>query len=285
MRQKEPLMKTVHQLQVYRCLTAAALIALAVSCDGDGAEIDQVDQEEVSQLVQGHDKTRPTILLVHGTFADAVGWQKTTALLQQRGYTVTAVENPLTSLAADVASTQRAIAAAKGPVVLVGHSYGGAVISGAAVGASKVKALVYVNAFAPDPGQSIFALLSTAPPTKLTAALLPPDSGGFVFVDTTKFRDAFCADVTLAEANVAAASQKPVAGAAFGETLAEVAWKTIPSWYMVGKQDQAIDPNLERTMAAHIGAHTVEIDSSHVPFISHPQAVVRLIEQAARSVH
>jgi pimeloyl-ACP methyl ester carboxylesterase len=209
-----------------------------------------------------------------------------TALLQQRGHTVVAVEIPLTSLADDVATTRRAIAAAgaKGPLVLVGHSYGGAVITGAAVDAPQAKALVYINAFAPDPGQSVGALLASAPPTKLAAALLPPDSAGFVFVDPDKFRPALCADVPAADCAVVAASQKPIAGSAFAETLDAAAWQTIASWYLVGKQDEAIDPDLERAMAKHIGAHTVEIDSSHVSYISHPDAVVRLIEEAARSV-
>ena len=115
---------------------------------------------------------------------------------------------------------------------------------------------------------------------KLSTALLPPDSAGFLFVDTAQFRDAFCADVPLDEANVAAASQKPIAASAFGATLPVAAWKTIPSWYMVGRQDEAIPPSVERAMVKHIGAHTVEIDSSHVPFISHPHAVVHLIEEA-----
>lgn len=265
-----------------RCRLAALVLALAASCDGHAAD---AAPEEAARLVQGHAK--PSILLVHGAFADALGWQKVIALLQDRGYSVTAVENPLTSLAADVATTKRAIAAlaAKGPLVVVGHSYGGAVITGAAVDVPQVKALVYINAFAPDPGQSVGALIASAPPVKLATALLPPDSAGFVFVDVTKFRGAFCADVPVADANVAAASQKPIAGSAFADAIEAAAWKTIPSWYLVGKQDEAINPDLERTMAKHIGATTIEIDSSHVSFISHPQAVVRLIEDAARSAH
>ena len=169
---------------------------------------------------------------------------------------------------------------------MVGHSYGGAVITGAAVGTPEVKGLVYINAFAPDPGQSVNALLASAPPVLLATALLPPDSAGFVFVDPAKFRAAFAADVSVADANVAAASQKPIAGGAFAEILPAAAWQTIPSWYLVGKQDQAINPDSERAMAKHIGAHTVEIDSSHVSFISHPYAVVHLIEEAAaQSAH
>jgi pimeloyl-ACP methyl ester carboxylesterase len=275
-------MHIVRESVAYRCLGAVALLALVASCNGGPAN---AAEEEAAPLVHGRPK--PGILLVHGSFADALGWQQVTALLQQRGYTVVAVENPLTSLATDVATTQRAIAAlaAKGPLVVVGHSYGGMVITGAAVGAPQVKALVYINAFAPDPGQSVGALLATAPPTKLAAALLPPDSAGFLFVDPAQFRAVFSADVSVAESNVAAASQKPIFAGAFGETLDAVAWKTTPSWYLVGKQDEAISPVTERAMAKHIGAHTIEIDSSHVSFISHPHAVVRLIEEAAHSAH
>ena len=279
-------MNIVRQSVAYRCLGAAALLALTASCNGNPANAAEEGSapEEVASVFPGH--ARPSILLVHGSFADALGWQQVTTLLQQRGYTVVAVENPLTSLATDVATTQRAIAAlaAKGPLVVVGHSYGGMVITGAAVGVPQVKALVYVNAFAPDPGQSVSALLATAPPTKLAAALLPPDSAGFLFVDPAQFRAVFSADVSVAESDVAAASQKPIFYGAFGETLDAVAWQTIPSWYLVGRQDQAIDPDSERAMAKHIGAHTVEIDSSHVSFISHPYAVVHLIEEAARKI-
>ena len=271
-------MKVVCPSVASRCLAAAALLALAASWDGRAAQA-----QDAGLLF--NDRPKPSILLVHGAFADALGWQSVTALLQQRGYTVRAVENTLTSLAADVATTKRAIAALapSGPIVVVGHSYGGMVITGAAVDAPQVKALVYINAFAPDSGQSVGTLLASAPPTKLGAALLPPDSAGFLFIDPAQFRAAFAADVPAAEANVAAVSQKPVAASAFGEALDVVAWRTIPSWYLVGRQDQAIDPDLERTMAQHIGAHTVEIDSSHVPFISHPRMVARLIEEAARS--
>jgi pimeloyl-ACP methyl ester carboxylesterase len=280
-------MNKVHRSLAYGIFTAAALLDLGASCDGGAANAGQATAGEEETAAQLPGRPKPGILLVHGSFADALGWQQVTGLLQQHGYSVVAVENPLTSLATDVATTQRAIAAlgAKGPLVVVGHSYGGMVISGAAVGAPQVKALVYINAFAPDPGQSVGALLATAPPTKLATALLPPDSAGFLFVDPVQFRAVFSADVSAAESNVAAASQKPIFAGAFGETLPAVAWQTIPSWYLVGKQDQAINPDSERAMAKHIGAHTVEIDSSHVSFISHPHAVVRLIEDAAHSVH
>jgi len=262
----------------HRSFIAVALLLLAAF---SAEQVAKASPEEAGA------RPRPSILLVHGAFADALGWQEVTQILQQRGYMVVAAENPLTSLATDVATTKRAIAAlaASGPMVVVGHSYGGAVITGAAAGAPQVKALVYINAFAPDPGQSINALLASAPPTLLATSLLPPDSAGFVFIDPAKFHAVFAADVPIVESNVAAASQKPVAGGAFAETLDAAAWKTLPSWYMVGKQDEAINPELERAMAKHIGAHTVEIDSSHVPFISHPHAVAHLIEEAARAAH
>ncbi len=274
-----------------RWLTAAALLTLTTTaaCDAGGGPANAAESndslEETAALVHGRHK--PGVLLVHGSSVDALSWQKVTELLQQRGHTVVAVEIPLTSLANDVATAKRAIAAlaAKGPLVVVGHSYGGMVITGAAVDTPQVKALVYVAAFAPDPGQSAGALLASAPPVKLTTALLPPDSAGFIFVDPAKFRDALCADVPVADCNVAAASQKPIFYGAFADTLDVAAWKTLPSWYLVGRQDEAIHPDLQRRMATHIGADTVEIDSSHVSFISHPHAVVRLIEQAARGVH
>lgn len=279
-------MNIVRRSLASRCLTAVALLALASSCEVGATDVTQDDPSEGESASLVHRRPKPSILLVHGTFVGALLWQKVTALLQQRGYTVVAVENPLTSLDTDVETTKRAIAAlaAKGPMVVVGHSYGGMVITGAAVDAAQVKALVYVNAFAPEIGESAGFLLAGGPPAKLTAALLPPDAAGFLFVDPAQFRGALCADIPVDEANVAAASQKGTSFSVFGGTLNVAAWKTIPSWYMVGKQDEAIPPVVERAMAARIGAKTVEIDSSHTPFISRPHAVVRLIEDAARSV-
>jgi pimeloyl-ACP methyl ester carboxylesterase len=275
-------MNIVRSSAFHRCLAAFALSTLAASCNSEATA--NAAPDETSALTHGHAK--PNILLVHGAFAGALAWQKVTTLLQQRGYTVVAVENTLTGLDDDVATTKRAIAklAATGPMVVVGHSYGGMVITGAAVDTPQVKALVYINAFAPDPGVSAGYILQTGPPVLLGQALLPPDAAGFLFVDTAKFRAAFCADAPIDEANVAAVSQKPIAGSAFAASLTVAAWQTIPSWYMVGTQDQAIPAESERAMAKHIGAHTVEIDSSHTPFISHPHAVARLIEEAARSV-
>jgi pimeloyl-ACP methyl ester carboxylesterase len=227
----------------------------------------------------GRAAAKPTIVLVHGAFADGTGWQHVIPLLEHDGYTVIAVQNPLTSLAADVETTRRVIDAQPGPVVAVGHSYGGAVITGAAAGNAHVKALVYIAAFAPDAGEPIGAFNEKYPAALGQA--LRPDAAGFVYIDRKQFRELFAKDVSVAEAQVMAAAQKPIIGSAFAGSVPQAAWRTIPSWYMVAQQDQAINPALERFYAKRMGAKTSEIKSSHVPFISHPAEVARLIEQAA----
>ena len=222
---------------------------------------------------------KPVIVLVHGAFADATGWQRVIPILQRRGYEVIAVQNPLESLAGDVETTKRLVDAQTGPVVLVGHSYGGAVITGVAAGNPNVKALVFLAAIAPEAGEAVNAFLAKYPSSLDNA--LRPDSAGFLFVDRAKFRSVFAADLSAAEAAVAAATQKPINGGAFAASVPQAAWKTIPSWYLVSKQDHALNPDLERFYAKRMGAHTTEINASHVAFISHPQEVARLIEQAA----
>jgi pimeloyl-ACP methyl ester carboxylesterase len=224
---------------------------------------------------------KPVIVLVHGAFADAAGWGPVIAILQRDGYRVTAVENPLQSLDGDLANTKRVIADVGGPVVLVGHSYGGAVISGAAAGNPNVKALVYLAAIVPDAGEPVAAFLDKYPTDLATAQHV--DAGGFVSIVTDKFRGVFAADLPATQTALMAATQKPIAGSAFGASVPEVAWKTIPSWYLVSKQDHALSPDLERFYAKRIGARTSEVDGSHVAFISHPQVVARLVEEAARA--
>ena len=222
---------------------------------------------------------KPTIVLVHGAFADGTGWQRVIPILQRDGYEVVAVQNPLASLAGDVETTKRVIDAQKGPVVLVGHSYGGAVITGAAAGSSNVKALVYLAAFAPEAGEPVGAF-GEKYPVDLNSAL-KPDSAGFLYVDRARFRELFCADVPATEARVAAATQKPIHNSAFGASVPQAAWKNIPSWYLVSQDDRAINPELERFYAKRMNAKTSEVKASHVAFISHPDVVARLIEQAA----
>jgi len=222
---------------------------------------------------------KPTIVLVHGAFADGTGWQHVIPLLEHDGYTVIAVQNPLASLASDVETTKRVIDAQTGPVVAVGHSYGGAVITGAAAGNANVKALVYIAAFAPEAGEPIGAFNEKYP--SALGSALRPDAAGFLYVDRAQFHDVFAKDVSATEASVMAAAQKPVSGTVFGASVEQPAWKTIPSWYLVAQEDRAINPDLERFYAKRMGAKTTEIKSSHVPFVSHPREVARLIEQAA----
>ncbi len=227
------------------------------------------------------DKALPTIVLVHGAWADGTGWQEVIPLLEEKGYPVIAVQNPLISLANDVETTRRVIDAQPGPVIVVSHSYGGAVISGAAAGAPNVKALVFIAAFALDANETGISLL-TQFPTELGTSLVP-DAAGFLYIDRAKFRAIFAADVDKTTARVMAAAQKPVNGHIFVETNDAAAWRTIPSWYMVAAEDKALSPDMERFLAQRMNATTVEVKSSHVPFISQPKEVVKLIEQAAKA--
>ena len=233
-----------------------------------------------SATVGSAQTAKPTIVLVHGAFADGSSWAKVIPILEGDGYAVIAVQNPLTSLADDVATTKRVIEAQQGPVVAVGHSYGGAVITAATAGSSKVKALVYVAAFAPDAEEVLEAPGKQFSPPALSSALVP-DAAGFLYIDRAKFHDAFCKDVPAADARVMAATQKPVNGSVFTASVPGGAWKTIPSWYIVASEDQAINPDLERFYAKRIRATTTEIRSSHVPFLSHPREVAKVIEAAA----
>ena len=225
---------------------------------------------------------KPTVILVHGAFADATGWQELIPLLQDKHYPVVAVQNPLTSLDDDIATTRRLIAAQSGPVILVGHSYGGAVITGAAAGNANVKALVYLAAFAPDSDEQLGALQSKYAPPALSTALVP-DAAGFLYIDTAKFHDVFAQDLPERKTRIMAVTQKPVDGSAFEARVAEAAWRTIPSWYLVATEDHSINPDLERFYAKRMGAHTTEVRSSHVLFISHPAEVAKAIDDAARS--
>src|SRR5262245_43479000 len=188
--------------------------------------------------------SKASIVLVHGGFADGSGWQQVTRLLQQDGYSVTAVQNPLTSLADDIATTRRAVEAQQGPVVLVGRSYGGAVITGAAAGSSRVKALVYVAAFAPDAGEKLGALAARLGEAPLASAL-SRDAAGFIWVDRARFHEVLARDVPAEEARVLAAVQRPVAATIPEQAIDHPAWKAIPSWYLITLDDQAIKPDLQ----------------------------------------
>ncbi|WP_176594662.1 alpha/beta fold hydrolase [Sphingobium sp. EM0848] len=225
--------------------------------------------------------SRPAIVLVHGAFADAAGWAPVIAILQKDGYRVTAVENPLDSFADDVSTTKRAIDAQLGPVVLVGHSYGGAVITEAAADRASVKALVYLAAIVPEAGEPVAAFLDKYPTDLGTAQKI--DAAGFVTIDPAKFGPVFAADLPAEQAAIAAATQKPIKAGNFGASPAHAAWKSVPSWYVVSRQDHALSPDLERFYARRIGARITELDASHVAFLSRSKEVAAVIEEAANA--
>jgi pimeloyl-ACP methyl ester carboxylesterase len=233
---------------------------------------------------------KPTVVLVHGAFADASSWNGVIKRLKEDGYPVVAVANPLRSLSGDAAYVKEVLAGIEGPVVLVGHSYGGAVISNAAYGSANVKALVYASAFLPDKGESANELASKFGST-IGEALRPvpitkPDGSQDVdlYIDQSKFHRQFAADVPASIADTMAVTQRPATGTALNEGASEPAWKTIPSWDLVATNDQIIPWKLQSYMAKRANAHTTEVKSSHAVTVSHPGAVARVIEEAARTV-
>jgi pimeloyl-ACP methyl ester carboxylesterase len=235
----------------------------------------------------GATTTKPTIVLVHGAFADASSWNGVVERLQARGYTVIAPANPLRGLYSDSAYIASLLDSIKGPIVLAGHSYGGAVISSAAAGNPRVKSLVYVSALMPDVGESGMSLGARFPSELGTATRsVPYRAGGGVsgtdlYLKPDKLHQVFAADLPQSTARLLAVTQRPAATTAFSETAKVAAWKHIPSWSLVAKQDKTINPDQERFEAKRGGSHTVEIDSSHVALISHPEAVTDLVLQAA----
>ena len=219
------------------------------------------------------------IVLVHGAFADGSSWAKVIPILQSKGYNVTAVQNPLTSLADDVAATNRALALQNGPVILVGHSWGGVVITEAGMD-PKVAGLVYVAAFGPDSGEAVGDLGKAYPPPAALAAPIV-DKQGFLSLSTEAVVKHFASDLPPAEARVVAATQGPINASAFAAHVSAAAWKTKPSWYIVSKLDGAIAPDEERFFAKRMKATTTELNTSHVPMLSQPKAVAAVIMDAA----
>lgn len=230
---------------------------------------------------------KPTIVLVHGAFADSSSWNPVVAILERDGYSVIAAANPLRTVKGDGDYVRSVLASVHTPVVLVGHSYGGMVISNAAVGQPNVKSLVFVAAFAPEAGESAGGLNSKFPGSLVGPALAPPvalSGGGHdLYVQQDKFHDAFAPDLPEAAARVAAAGQRPVTDIAFSEPATTPAWKSIPSWFVYGDHDTAIPPQLHAFMAKRANARATVVvkGASHVVMISHPDEVARVIEQAA----
>ena len=234
---------------------------------------------------------KPTIVLVHGAFADAESWNGVTIRLIHAGYPVIAPAIPMRSLAGDAAYLASVLATIDGPIVLVGHSYGGAVITDAATGNPNVKALVYIAGFGLDKDESLADISGKYTNSDLAANLLTRPypladgtSGTDLYVNPAMFRAVFAKDVSTTTASQMAAAQRPLSFTAFMDKSSEPAWKTIPSWYMVATKDRAIDPDAERFMASRMGATTVEVTSSHAVLVSHPNTVAGFIATAAHAV-
>jgi pimeloyl-ACP methyl ester carboxylesterase len=225
---------------------------------------------------------RPTVVIVHGGWVDGSGWAGVFEILRRDGYNVAIVQNPTISLAGDVAATESAINAQTGPVILVGHSYGGAVITQAG-NDPKVAALVYITAFAPDNGESVAALIKNPAPGAPVPPILPPRDG-FIYLDKTKFAASFAPDVNAKTADFMAESQVPWGLDALNGSVVEAAWKTKPSWYLVVTDDKMIPPDAQRFMAKRAGATVVETKGSHAVYVSRPAPVAALIEQAATTI-
>jgi pimeloyl-ACP methyl ester carboxylesterase len=223
------------------------------------------------------------VLLVHGAFVDASSWSKVIPLLQRRGYNVLAVQNPNTSLQDDITTTSQALASLSGPTILAGHSYGGFVMSN--VTASNVIGLVYASAYAPDAGESVQSINAQFPATPVGKDLTLSYRSGFIWINPAAFPRDFVQDVGDAEGRALAAAEKPLAPACFGTPSGTPTWKTVPSWYLVSKNDRVINPDAERFMAKRIGAITHEAASSHASPVSHPDVVFDLIVAASQGVH
>ena len=233
------------------------------------------------------DPTQPAVVLVHGAFADASGFAGLIRELATRGYTVIAPPNPLRGLAHDAAAVRAVTDTVDAPVVLVGHSYGGAVITQASAGTTNVRALVYLAAFGLDAGESCATVQAPFPASMLAASVRPtpydaPGAAGGpdLYIDPAAFRETFCADVPTDLAQTMSATQRPLAAAAFTENATAAGWKTIPSWYQIAVHDSAIHPDAQRHMARRMTATTVEIDGSHTAFIAQPVRTADFIESA-----
>ncbi len=226
---------------------------------------------------------RPNIILVHGAWADGSSWSGVIERLQAEGFQVRAPQFPLNSLADDVARLRQVLEFQDGPTIVVGHSYGGQIMTALGAEAPNVVGLVYIAAFGLDEGESLGELLSQGPVSPALAHLFT-DARGFGWLPEDDFVHHFAGDIGPAKARVLYAVQQPLATSAFGDVMGSPAWKSLPSWYLVAQNDEALPPDAERLFAARMGASTVEIPSSHVPMYSHPDEVADLIEKAASAV-
>jgi pimeloyl-ACP methyl ester carboxylesterase len=233
-------------------------------------------------MAERPDSTIRTIVLVHGGFVDGAGWEEVYKILKKDGYTVSIVQNPTVSLDDDVAVTRRVLATHRGPVILVGHSYGGVVITEAG-NDPKVAGLVYIAAFAPDRGESVSTLIKDPPPGAPVPPILPPVEG-YLFLDKAKFIDSFAADVDTEKAAFMADSQVPWGVSALSGTITQAAWRTKPSWYLIATQDRMIPPLAQHFMSKRAGSTVASVSGSHAIYVSQPHAVATLIEGAAKGL-
>jgi len=233
-------------------------------------------------MASGSAQGTPTVVLVHGGFVDGSGWEGVYTILKKDGHPASIVQNPTISLADDVAATRRILDAQNGPVILVGHSYGGAVVTEAG-NHPKVAALVYIAAFAPDTGESVNTLIADPPPGAPVPPILPPQDG-YLFLDKAKFHASFAADVDVEKAAFMAASQVPWGVGALSGAISAPAWKSKPSWYLVATDDRMIPPPAQRFMSERAGATVIEVPGSHAIYVSQPDAVAALIEMAVNAI-
>jgi pimeloyl-ACP methyl ester carboxylesterase len=280
-------MNNPRQLSRRRMLkgSSAALAALGLlATTGSGKPNTVHANQKENVMSENHESNdKPRIVLIHGAWADGSSWSGVIQRLQKADYTVIAPQFPLTSLADNLARLRQVLAVQSGPTIVVGHSYGGQIMTALGTDAPNVVGLVYIAAFGLDQGETIGALLEQGPPPPALAHLRI-DAQGFAWLPQSDFVTYFAADVERNQANVMYAVQQPLSVTALGDVMGTPAWKTLPSWYLVAKNDQALPSDAERFFAQRMGAISVEIDSSHVAMVSHPDAVVKLIKDAARAV-
>jgi pimeloyl-ACP methyl ester carboxylesterase len=231
------------------------------------------------QGIQSMSTNATNIVLVHGGWADGSSWSKVIPILENAGHKVIAVQLPLHSLADDIATVKRAIDLVGGPITLVGHSYGGEVITNAGYNNPNVTGLVYIAAFAPDEGQSLSSFVD---PAKFPKDLFLVDSGGFIYLNPEIFRENFAQDVDPAEADIMAIVQKPFNQSIFGEKSGPPAWKQLPTWYQISDADRMIPPDVERMFAERMNATTLSLNTSHASYVSHPNEIAELILNATK---
>jgi pimeloyl-ACP methyl ester carboxylesterase len=267
-------------------ITAFVVVCLTLSIAHSGL-VNAQQQNNTLMQSQGTpsmtttNATNMNIVLVHGSWVDGSSWSKVIPILQNAGHKVIAVQLPLHSLADDIATVKRAIDLVGAPVILVGHSYGGFVITNAAYNNPNVKGLVYIAAFAPNEGQSLGNFVDA---TKLPKGFLVVDSGGFIYINPEIFPQAVAPDADLAQAKVMAATQKPYNQSILAEKSGPPAWKQLPTWYQISENDRLIPPDVERMFAKQINATTISLPSSHASPVSHPNEVAQLILDAANNL-